>query len=245
MNFSRRFLIPGIPVLLLVFSMTTPAQWDKKPYAEWSEKDAQKLLSDSPWAHTQSFDSPMELYRGPSSGRPGQTTTPDLPADAVHLFFRVRFLSAKPVRQALSRAAELQHKGPMPEEFAAKLKQFVSFDFPEHIIVAVTSDASGTGANVQQAAALLRRTNNELKNTTFLETKGGKRVYLQEFQPTATDPMGARIGGRFIFQRLVDGKPFITAESEEIHFVAPLSDRYKLDRRFKVKEMMFEGKLEY
>jgi hypothetical protein len=43
----------------------------------------------------------------------------------------------------------------------------------------------------------------------------------------------------------VDGKPFITPESEEIHFVAPLSDNYKLDRRFKVKDMMYEGKLEY
>lgn len=247
MNLLRRFLIPGIPALLLVFSVTTPAQWDKKPYTEWSEKDAQKLLNDSPWARTQSFDSPMELYRGPETGRQGPTSTAQSgrPPDAVHLFFRVRFISAKPVRQALSRAAELQHKGPMPEEFAAKLKQFVSFDFPEHIIVAVTSDASGTGANVQQAAALLRRANNELKNTTFLETKGGKRIFLQDFQPTATDPMGARIGGRFIFPRLVDGKPFITSDSEEIHFVAPLSDTYKLDRRFKIKDMMFEGKLEY
>jgi hypothetical protein len=84
-----------------------------------------------------------------------------------------------------------------------------------------------------------------LKNTTFLEIKGGKRIFLQEFQPAGTDAMGARIGGRFIFQRLVDGKPFITPESEEIHFFAPLSDTYKLDRRFKIKDMMYEGKLEY
>ena len=52
-------------------------------------------------------------------------------------------------------------------------------------------------------------------------------------------------GARFIFQRIVDDKPFVTPESEEIHFVAPLSDTYRLDRRFKVKDMMFEGKLEY
>jgi hypothetical protein len=245
MNLSRRLLILTIPGLLLLFSLTTPAQWDKKPYAEWTEKDAQKLLNDSPWAKTQSFDSPMELYRGPSSGRQGQTTTPDRPADAVHLFFRVRFLSAKPVRQALTRQIELQQKGAVNEQLAAQLKQFASGDFLEYIVVAVTSDASSAGPNVQQAAALLRRNNAVLKNTTFLEIKGGKRIFLQEFQPAGTDAMGARIGGRFIFQRLVDGKPFITPESEEIHFFAPLSDTYKLDRRFKIKDMMYEGKLEY
>jgi hypothetical protein len=84
-----------------------------------------------------------------------------------------------------------------------------------------------------------------LKNTTFLEIKGGKRIFLQEFQPATPDGLGARIGARFIFQRLVDGKPFITPESEEIHFFSPLSGTYKLDRRFKIKDMMYEGKLEY
>ncbi|HSQ19547.1 MAG TPA: hypothetical protein VLR92_04150, partial [Blastocatellia bacterium] len=77
--------------------------------------------------------------------------------------------------------------------------------------------------------------------TTYLEVKGGKRIYLQEFQPTRPDGFGARL----IFPRLVDGKPFITPESEDIHFVAPISDTYRLDRRFKVKDMMYEGKLEY
>jgi len=242
MNLSRRVLILSIPGLLLLFSLTTPAQWDKKPYTEWTEKDAQKLLNDSPWARTQSFDSPMELYKGPQTGRQGTSTaTTARPPDAIHLFFRVRFLSAKPVRQALSRMIELKQKAGVKEEMAEQLKQFASGEFLEYIVVAVTSDASDAGSNAQQASALLRRNNAELKNTTFLEIKGGKRLFLQEFQPARPDGFGAR----FIFQRLIDGKPFITPESEEIHFVAPLSDTYKLDRRFKIKDMMYEGKLEY
>jgi len=242
MNLSRRILALSIPGLLLLFSLTTPAQWDKKPPAEWSEKDAQKLLNDSPWGKTQSFDSPMEAFRGPVTGRVGvNSPTGPTPRDAPHLFFRVRFLSAKPVRQALSRQIELKQKSGMKEELAEQLKQFASGEFLEYIVVAVTADASDTGANLQEASALLRRDNAELKNTTFLEIKGGKRIFLQEFQPTRPDGFGAR----FIFQRLVDGKPFITPESEEIHFVAPLSDTYRLDRRFKIKDMMYGGKLEY
>jgi len=210
MNLSRRLLILTIPGLLLLFSLTTPAQWDKKPYAEWTEKDAQKVLNDSPWGKTQSFDSPMEGYKQGISGRQGTSTaTTARPPEARNVFFRVRLLSAGEVL--------------------------------ESIVVAVTSDASDAGSNVQQAAALLRRDNAEFKNTAFLEIKGGKRIFLQEFKPAGADGFGAR----FIFQRLVDGKPFITPESEEIHFVAPLSDTYRLDRRFKIKDMMYEGKLEY
>jgi len=101
----------------LLFSLTTPAQWDKKPYTEWTEKDAQKLLNDSPWARTQSFDSPMELYKGPQTGRQGTSTaTTARPPDAIRLFFRVRFLSAKPVRQALSRMIELKQKAGVKEK---------------------------------------------------------------------------------------------------------------------------------
>jgi len=222
--------------------VATPAQWDKKPVAEWTEKEATKLLNDSPWGKTQSFDSAVELYRGPQTGRQGTSSaTTAAPPQAVHLFFRVRFFSAKPIRQALSRLIELKQKAGVKEEMAEQLKQFASGEFLEYIVVAVTSDSSDIGANAQQAGALLRRNNAELKNSTFLEIKGGKRLFLQEFQPARNDGFGAR----FIFQRLVDGKPFITPESEEIHFVAPLSDTYRLDRRFKVKDMMYEGKLEY
>ena len=242
MNLSRRILIITTPGLLLAFSLSVPAQWDKKPPAEWTEKDATKLLNDSPWGKTQAFDSPMEAFKGPVTGRVGvNSPTAPRPPDAAHLYFRVRFLSAKPVRQALGRLIELKQKGPMNAELADQLKQFASGEFLEYIVVAVTTDASDSGANVQQAAAILRRDNAELKNTTFLEIKGGKRIFLQEFQPTKPDGFGAR----FIFQRLVEGKPFITPESEEIHFVAPLSDTYRIDRRYKIKDMMYEGKLEY
>jgi len=242
MNLARRILALSIPGLLLLFSVTTQAQWDKKPPAEWTEKEATKLLNDSPWGKTQAFDSPMEAFKGPVTGRVGTSSpTTARPPDSLHLYFRVRFLSAKPVRQAFSRLIELKQKGETTGELAEQLKQFTSAEFLEYIVVAVTTDAPDAGSNVQQAAALLRRDNAALKNTTFLEIKGGKRIFLQEFQPTRPDGFGAR----FIFQRLVDGKPFITPESEEIHFVAPLSDTYRLDRRYKIKDMMYEGKLEY
>ena len=130
----------------------------------------------------------------------------------------------------------------LSEEFAAQLKTFAGGEFVEIIVITVTCDSSEPGANVQQAMSLLHsRGTADLKNNTFLETKGGKRIFLKEFQPPRQDGLGAR----FIFPRLVDGNPFITPESEEIHFVAELDGTYRLDRRYKVKEMMYDGKLEY
>src|SRR5262249_52841287 len=234
--------VPGLAVLFAILSVGALPQWEKKPYAEWSEKDAQKVLNDSPWGKTQVFSTPGEMFRSPTSGRQGNATrTEPNPAQALHLNFRVRFLSARPIRQAYSRLVQLKQKE-LSEMASNQLKQFVSGEFLEYVIIVVTCDSQEAGANTQQAMSLLNtRGTADLKNTTFLETKGGQRVFLQEFQPPHQDGIGAR----FIFPRMVDGKPFITPEGEEIHFVSELASSYKLDRRYKIKDMMTDGKLEY
>jgi len=243
MKLKTRVFVLSLPVPLLLLALAASAQWEKKPYAEWSEKDAQKVLNDSPWGKSQVFSTPGEMFRSPTTGRQGTATrTEPNPAQALHLNFRMRFLSARPIRQAYSRLVELRQKSGMNEQAAAQLKQFVSGEFLEYVIIAVTCDSQEAGANTQQAMSLLNtRGTADLKNNTFLETKGGHRVFLQEFQPPHQDGIGAR----FIFPRLVDGKPFITPEAEEIHFVSELSGNYRLDRRYKIKDMMFDGKLEY
>jgi hypothetical protein len=243
MNIFRRTLILSLAALLLSLPLGASAQWNKKDHTEWNEKDAQKVLNDSPWSRTQVFTSPVTLYRGPTTGRAGvsqQTTS--RPQDATHINFRIRFLSAKPVRQAIARMLEMKQKEEVPADLAAHLKTFTAGEFQEYIVITVSCDASEPGANVREAMTLLQtRGTANLKNNTFLEIKGGKRLFLQEFQPPRSDGLGAR----FLFQRLVDGQPFITPESEEIRFFTELSSTYRLDRRYKTKDMMYDGKLEY
>jgi hypothetical protein len=247
MNLSKRVLLPSIFGLLLAFSLNTSAQWDKKPYSQWNERESQKILNDSPWARTQVFTSAAVSYNTGISGTSGIGATrsgrpPDRPTDALHVNFRVRFLSAKPIRQAASRLIEIKKKGSGGDEMAEVLKNFASGEFLEYIIVAVDCDSDEAGNNAQEAKALLHRSGTaNLKNNTYLEVKGGQKVFLQEFQTPKSDGLGAR----FIFPRMIDGKPFITPESEEIHFFTELSSTYKLDRRYKTKDMMYEGKFEY
>lgn len=243
MNITKQALILIMGTLLLSLPLSASAQWDKKHFNEWSEKEAQKLLDDSPWGRTQVFTSPITLFKEPTTGRQGVSQpTSSRPADATHVNFRIRFFSAKPIRQAVSRLLEIKQKQPISNELAANLKALVSGEFLEYIVITVSCDSQEAGANVQEALSLLHtRGTAELKNNTFLEIKGGRRVFLQEYQTPRQDGLGAR----FIFPRLVDGQPFISPDSEEIHFFTELGDIYRLDRRFKVKNMMYEGKLEY
>jgi hypothetical protein len=243
MKAQKRTLVMIIATLLLSLPLSASAQWEKKPYTEWSEKEVQKLLNGSPWGKTVVFSSPVTLFRQATPGSQGVGQAPSSnSANATHVNFRIRFLSAKPLRQAISRMMEMSQKQPVSEGLAARLKSFASGEFLEYIVITVSCDSEQAGANFQQAASLLTtRGTANLKNNTFLEIKGGRRLFLQEFQPPGQDGLGAR----FIFPRMVDGKPFISPESEEIRFFTELSDTYRLDRRYKVKEMLYEGKLEY
>ena len=247
-SFSRLFISCALG--LLIGGTAIEAQWSKKPYTEWSEKEALKLLDDSPWSQKQPFTDTSKNF----SVSRGQTTV----ADVITVNFHIRFFTAKPVRQAISRYMETQQKGKLSDQMAARLKALATADFPDYIIVTVTCDSDRASNMLQQATDLLHRlTSSELKNNTYLMANNGQRVFLNEFQPPRNDGLGAR----FVFPRLVDGKPFITPESGEILFhsnfggghpldsTVPNSDimrnGFTLNTRYKVKDMMFEGKLEY
>jgi len=53
------------------------------------------------------------------------------------------------------------------------------------------------------------------------------------------------VGAGFIFPRIVEGKPFITTDSDEVLFFSQLNSGPELNMRFKINDMMFNGKLEY
>ena len=66
-------------------------------------------------------------------------------------------------------------------------------------------------------------------------------IFLQEYQPPRNDGFGAR----FVFPRLVDGKPWLTPESGEVVFLSEMREIGILTMRYRVKDMMFNGRLEY
>jgi hypothetical protein len=86
--------------LLFVFLMpaiTCSAQWQTKPYQEWSEKEVLKVLDDSPWGQTQNVADTSKMFGALAAGR-GPTGEHEVPKTTFH----IRFFSAKPIRQAVA-----------------------------------------------------------------------------------------------------------------------------------------------
>ena len=124
---------------------------------------------------------------------------------------------------------------PLPECAEATKDIFVSvwFDSTDHRF----------GSKVLQA--LSQGEASTLRQFTYLERrKDGKRLFLQEYiKPGKVGSFGAR----FVFPRTVDGQPFITPDSGEVRFHTELGTNqdYKVDRRFRVADMIYNGTLEY
>ena len=249
---ANRFLA----ALLLLLALITVAAQDKgKAWSEWSKKDAEKILTESPWAQTQIDTDTSQMFYTPTSdprlgGRTTSTTDSRIAEgatnQAVSIKFHVRFFSARPIRQALVRLMEIQQKP--SAEVAQRLTNFAEVQSKDSIIVTVnveSNDQRFTGPIMQAFNSAATGT---LKNESYLERSDGKRIFLEEYVPPGKDGFGAR----FIFLRDLDGNPFITTGTSEVRFVAQFPraksadpNGLKIDRRFKIADMMYKGELEY
>ncbi len=122
-----------------------------------------------------------------------------------------------------------------------QLRAFAEQKSEEWIVVAVTFDAQDgrfSGPAMQAFGSAITGT---LRNNTYLKLKGGKRSFLAEYKAPINDGLGAK----FVFKRVVDGEPLIKPDSGEVRFYSEVARNIKLNMRFKVSEMMYEGKLEY
>jgi hypothetical protein len=245
MKHSGNYRISSALALLLVWSLSVSAQWHKKPYTGWSEKESLQVLNDSPWGQTQVFATNTSTGVVPDrEGDPRRAM--DQGGSRVRYIsqvnFRIRFLTARPVRQAITRLYEVNRKSEFSAQLTEKLKAFVAEESPDNVIVAVYTDAPRESVKLQRIRDLLEQlTTAELKGKAYLVVGGTRRIDLEEYQAPAPDGIGAR----FIFPRMVEGKPLLGPNDDSIQFHAELSPAYTLNRSYKAKEMIYEGKLEY
>ena len=224
-------------MICLLAASSVVGQKKLKPWTEWSKDDAQKILKDSPWAHQQvdqDFIEPTPLTRPIDSSIDARLKQNE------GMTYSIRFFSARPIRRAFVRIIQLQKKDLAPD-MVTRLNTFAEAPSEDSIIVAVAvenPDANMLGKAMQ---IIRNATAVKLKSSTYLERTDGKRVYIEEYTPPGSDGFGAR----FIFPRMLDGKPFLSPESEMIRFVSELDSSIKLNMKYKVKEMMLDDKIEY
>jgi hypothetical protein len=227
---------------------TSLAQTDKKPWTEWSQKDAEKILNNSPWGRMQTDTDTSEMFFQPTA-KPGsdrrapnaaERTLQGATNQSTNVSYGIRFFSARPVRQAFIRMIQLQQKK-MEPEVLERMKNFAEMPATDSIIVAVTIEGTDKRSLGNVTQIVNSAATGTLKNTTYLERSDGKRLFLQEYVPPGRDGFGAR----FIFPRVVDAQPFLSQEFTEVRFVSDFDRAVKLNMRFKLTDMMLDGKLEY
>ena len=206
------------------------------------------MLSDSPWSQSQTETDTSEMFFSPTSdpNKPGSRPTANDEArlsqgatnQPVNVKYLVRFFSARPVRRALVRLMELQNNP--PADVVEKLHNFADVKATDSIIVTLSVQSSDQRSERAVMQSVNSAVTGTLKNDTYLE-RDGKRQFLEEYIPPGKDGFGAR----FIFLRSMDEKPFIADKTGEVRFYAKYPNGPKIDRRFKVSEMIYNGELEY
>lgn len=247
---------------LLAFSVCILAAdvWQSKPFTEWSDKDLQKLMTNSPWAKEVSLsmpgggsgggsgkgggkrgggggggdmsgDTPMS---GPATGSGGGNANARAGVQEVGgaapaagggsaMTLSVRWQSALPLRQAVAKQKYGAEAATSPD--AKKL-----LDSEQKYYAIVVAGLPGRAAHVNDEMKPML-----LKSTT-LSVKGKDPITAIELQSGGNEQKAVVM---FFFPKTT----VIDADDKEVEFsskVGPLVVKQK----FKLKEMIFNGKLE-
>jgi hypothetical protein len=244
--------------VFVLFAANAAAQ-KEKAWTDWSEKEAMKVLADSAWSQTQkeltdsaSGSSGSAITSAAQNGNSANMVMNEGAKKnsesgqsigqsnlTMNLIYNVSFLSAKPVRQAFIRMVELKSPD-TPAERVAERRAFVDRSFGDYIVVTLKLDGTDRKRLAPAMQSLGSATQESFKDVVYLERKDGKRVALTDYRAPGPDHLGAK----FIFPRTLEGKPFLDANSGEVRVYMEIG-KTKLSRRFKVAEMMYDGKLEY
>src|SRR6266481_9304486 len=100
----RKYSIAALTMVLFMAGAVS-AQKQLKPWGEWSQKDAQKILNDSAWGQTQTETDTSQMFFSPTNDTGVTRSTSNSASraqqgatnEAVHVNYRVRFFTAKPI----------------------------------------------------------------------------------------------------------------------------------------------------
>ena len=237
--------------------------WEEVPYQEWSREQVSKILTKSPWARQfhisrakleksyrpaddRSLKENLEGRRADAPGSVGitsrgasvyvQTQTASRDLDSTGGAFgsfvpvTVRWESAMPVKWAWSRIRELSRVRARADDGEWMAKD------SSHVVVSV----SGLPPRMIPVEATAK--------DRFLDA-ARSRSYLKVGKRTRWLPTGARLGKQqrwvalyVLFPR--DKVRPVDPGDKTIEFVTRISDQ-KISRKFKLKDMVLEGKLAF
>ena len=202
--------------------------WESKPYTEWSEKEVDRLLKDSPWTKSVLLNTGPEGMSGSGGGRGGgdeiSTGNTSLPRATTRL---VVTWVARPIREAMARRLMLTESGVSKERIEKLLNPNAQF-------LALLVNGWTFGRQADRNATIA-----SFKQETMLLKKNKEKILLADtvFPQKRDEPLYLR------FAREAGGKPVLTLADQEVTLVIRVGeDTYRI--KFKLEDMLIDDKLE-
>ena len=215
-------MLKKLPFLLVMCALCMWAAdfWTAKPFTDWNEKEIVKMLSDSPWTGKVTVSGGVAAFAGPSGGGGGDFGGGGGGGISVTLLWQ----TALPVKQALVKRQFGAEAGTSPDA-KARLER------PDQVYVltllGMPAFTLGAAQGDKKAALL---------DATML-TAGGK----PPLKPVDVQVSGGRGPGNvsFLFPRTTT----FTADDKDVEFSTKF-DKTTIKHKFKLKDMVFNGKVE-
>jgi hypothetical protein len=218
---SRKGLFLLAAIFLIGLSAVLGQVWLKKDYKEWTPKECEKILTDSPWAKT------LKYY---------SSNTGSVGTDGGQAFteYTVQLFSALPIREAMVRQQLI------PDSF-------LTADYADQVIVRIKYKTNaGPTSDLDLGRSWQNQTLGTMSISAFLIGSKGVKAPLADFKVAP----GADRFCQLVFPRSRDGKPVLTVEDKNliIQFNYPVVGGMGDGRgqfEFKVKDMIYSGQIAY
>jgi len=198
---------------------------------------AVEVLNLSPWARQETY---TRVISGVGSGISGEKE--------IYNTFYVRFLSARPIREAYARIQQI-HYGydkMSPDEkrrFDRAQSANLEMNVSRWIVVSVSFRSNDPNEESSMRRFFQSETVQTLKTKAFLSTQSFPQLELSAYFP----PREESVGAKFVFPREVNGVPVVTKDCENVtlELLEIAGANSRLRAIFDVKSMIVNGELIY
>jgi len=231
-------------LLAFVFSVIPTVHgkdfWEKKGYKEWSNKDCDKMLTDSPWAEKYE-NTAIDVNSADATSSDGRPP---------FVKYQIQLRSALPIRQAMVRQMQIANKyddmsAEQQQAFDKQTDSFLNTNYEDYVVAYITYETNNRNWVTQLNRHWQSQTTEMLKFSVYLTGEKGVKVPLEQY----TVVQGAD-AFQFVFPRKKDGQEVLGPDDKDMNleFPTPAIGRVgggKAFVEFKTKKMMYNDKLEY
>jgi hypothetical protein len=228
------FVIPKRLILLILLgtSMVFGQAQESGDYRTWGLAQAVAVLSQSPWARQETY---TRVVGGIGSGISGEKE--------IYSTFFVRFLSARPIREAYARVRQLQanYDRLKPEEktrLDRSLEPGLQLDVSRWIVVSAAFRSNDASVELRVKQFLQVQTTDTMRPRAYLSTAQLAQVPLAAYFPPSEEDVGAK----FVFPRRMNGVPVVSKDIQAVIFELDIPG-FEPDVRasFPVADMLING----